>query len=128
MKSILPAELFELVHQGRLVELIDVRTPAEFQEVHADRAVSVPLDGLDPAAVMRDRKAAGEPLYLICRSGGRSQRACEQFMAAGFADVVNVDGGTLAWLESNLPVVWGETEQAQSGSCGSGCGCHTKRG
>jgi rhodanese-related sulfurtransferase len=129
MKSIVPTELYDLVRQGRPVELIDVRTPAEYQEVHAELASCVPLDTVEPALVMRGRKDAGQPLYLICRSGGRSERACEQFIAAGFPNVVNVEGGTAAWLESNLPVVWGEPTPAESGGCGQpGCGCQSKRG
>ncbi len=128
MKSIVPTELYDLVRQGRPIELIDVRTPAEYQEVHADLASSVPLDAIDPAAIMRGRADSGQPLYLICRSGGRSGRACEQFIAAGFPNVVNVEGGTLAWLEAELPVVWGEPMPVESGGCGkAGCGCKSKR-
>ena len=129
MKSIFPTELYELVRQGEPVELIDVRTPEEYQEVHAESASCVPLDSIDPVAVMRGRKDAGQPLYLICRSGGRSGHACEQFIAAGFPNVVNVEGGTAAWLESGLPVVWGEQIVAASGGCGKAdCGCKSKRG
>jgi rhodanese-related sulfurtransferase len=129
MKSIVPTELYDLVRQGRAVELIDVRTPAEYQEVHAELASSVPLDTIDPVAIMQRRKDAGEPLYMICHIGGRSQWACEQFIAAGFPNVVNVEGGTAAWLESNLPVVWGEPTPAESGGCGQpDCGCQSKRG
>ncbi len=129
MKSIVPVELYDLVRQGQPIELIDVRTPEEYQEVHAELASSVPLDTIDLAAVMRSRAKPGEPLYMICRSGGRSGKACEQFIAAGFPNVVNVEGGTAAWLESNLPVIWGEPIAIQSGGCGSpGCGCQSKRG
>jgi rhodanese-related sulfurtransferase len=129
MKSIVPTELYDLVRQGRPVDLIDVRTPEEYQEVHAELASCEPLDTLDPVAIMQHRKDAGQPLYLICRSGGRSEWACEQFIAAGYPNVVNVEGGTRAWLESNLPVVWGEQMPVESGGCGSpGCGCRSARG
>ena len=129
MSSIVPSELYELVRQGHTIDLIDVRTPEEYREVHAEGASCVPLGTIDPAAVMRGRKDAGQPLYVICRSGGRSGRACEQFIAAGFPNVVNVDGGTQAWLEADLPVVWGQPMPAESGGCGQpGCGCQSKRG
>jgi rhodanese-related sulfurtransferase len=126
MKSISPPALYDLVRQGQSVELIDVRTPAEFQEVHADLAVSAPLYGLDPAGLAQARKPGDQPLYLICRSGGRSQRACELFIAAGYPNVVNVDGGTVAWLEANLPVAWGDAAAASSGCGGHSCGCRAK--
>lgn len=99
--------LAELDGQGN-VDVIDVRTPVEFREVHAVVARNVPLDSLDPDAVMKERNGtAGDPLYVICRSGNRSTKACEQFVAAGHANVVNVDGGTRAWDEAGLPVVRG---------------------
>ena len=44
---------------------------------------------------------------MICQMGGRSKQACEKFHAAGFANVVNVEGGTAAWVEAGLPVVRG---------------------
>jgi len=101
-------QLSELRQQGD-VELLDVRTPAEFREVHATLAKNIPLETLDPATVMKERKgAASDPLYLICRSGGRSMNACKQLVAAGHLHVVNVDGGTLAWDEAGLPVVRGQ--------------------
>ena len=109
VRTITPNELEDLRRQGRAVELIDVRTPVEFREVHAQPARSVPLDRLDPGAVLEARSGPeGEPLYMICRSGSRGRQACERFHAAGFTNVVNVEGGTLAWAECGLPVVRGK--------------------
>jgi rhodanese-related sulfurtransferase len=86
------------------VELIDVRTPAEFEECHAVAARCVPLDRLDPKAVMAARPDPSDPLYVICRSGSRAKMACDKFRAAGFDNVVCVEGGTLAWDAAGLPV------------------------
>ncbi len=109
VRTITPRELEDLRRRGRAVELIDVRTPVEYREVHAEAACSVPLDRLDPRAVMEGRNGSkDEPLYTICRSGSRGSQACEAFHAAGFANVVNVEGGTLAWEQAGLPVVRGK--------------------
>lgn len=103
--TITPRALLEKINAGESVDLIDVRTPAEFREVHATTARLVPLDTLDPSAVMRERAGdASAPLYAICRSGNRSRKACEAFLAAGYPNVVNVEGGTLAWEQAGLPV------------------------
>jgi rhodanese-related sulfurtransferase len=107
--TITPQKLAELNRQGQGVDLIDVRTPVEFREVHVEFAHNVPLDRLDPAGVAQLRKsAADQPLYVICRSGGRGSQACEKLQAAGLTNVVNVEGGTLAWDAAGLPVTRGK--------------------
>ena len=91
------------------IELIDVRMPTEFREIHAECARSVPLDSLDPKSLMAARNGSAEqPLYVICRGGNRSSQACKKFIDAGFDNVVNVEGGTLAWEKAGLPVVRGK--------------------
>lgn len=85
--------------------LIDVRTPIEFREVHAEQARNVPLDSLDPAALKKElNNQTSQTVYFICRSGNRAQTACQQMIAAGFEDVCCVDGGTLEWDSVGLPV------------------------
>lgn len=107
--TISPARLAELSKDGKKVELIDVRTPAEFQEVHLAIARNVPLDRLDAVALMQGRNgSANEPLYVICRSGSRGQQACEKFQQAGFSNAVNIEGGTMACVTAGLPVVRGK--------------------
>ena len=104
-----PRKLAELCTEGRKIDLIDVRTPVEYREVHVQMARNVPLDQLDPTALMQVRNGtADEPLYVICRSGGRGQQACEKFLKAGFSNVFNVEGGTTACVEAGLPVVRGK--------------------
>jgi rhodanese-related sulfurtransferase len=106
--TISPHELYEAVHAGQPVELIDVRTPLEFREVHVRLARNVPLDQLDAQAIAAGRSGAGQPVYVICRSGNRAGKACERIRAAGFTNVVNVEGGTQAWDAAGLPVVRGQ--------------------
>jgi len=106
--TISPQQLAALCKSGQ-IELIDVRTPVEYQELHVAAARNVPLDRLDPAAVMKSRNGnKGQSLYLICRSGSRGRQACEKFLAAGFTNVINIEGGTLACVECGLPVVPGK--------------------
>ena len=109
IETITPRQLGDLLREGRRVDLIDVRTPIEFREVHLQAARNVPLDRLDPKAVMAERgHAASQPLYVVCKSGSRGKQACEQFLAAGFTNIVNVEGGTLACVEAGLPVKTGK--------------------
>lgn len=103
------AELKHLCEGGEPLELIDVRTPAEFRELHVAAARNVPLDRLDPAALRTEVRAGfGKPLYVICQRGGRGRQACEKLAAAGWTDVVNVEGGTLACESAGVPLVRGK--------------------
>lgn len=107
MNTITPRNLADLIQSGAAVELIDVRTPVEYREVHVSCARNVPLDQLNAAHLAAGRSGS-EPLYVICRSGSRGKQACEKFLAAGFTNVVNVEGGTQAWDQAGLPVVRGK--------------------
>ena len=108
MPTITPGEVGEAMRRGEAFDLIDVRTPGEYRSIHAEPARSVPLDRLDPIAVMEARPVGGiRPLYVICRSGARGERAVAMFRAAGFDDVANVEGGTTAWERAGLAVVQG---------------------
>lgn len=100
-------ELHDQVAGGKTVELIDVRTPVEFREVHVTFARNIPLDQLDVAKVASGRNGSTGSLYMICRSGSRGKQACEKLAAAGL-NVANVEGGTLAWDQAGLPVVRGK--------------------
>lgn len=102
------AQQFAPLHEQGSVDLIDVRTPVEFRAVHATAAQNIPLDALDPHRVMETHgRSADKPLYVICKSGARGEKARQKFADAGFANVVNVEGGTDAWIAAGQPVVRG---------------------
>ena len=103
--TISPTTLADLRRQDDKLTLIDVRTPAEFGEVHVDFAHNIPLDRLDAQAVTS--LAGAGPVYFVCKSGTRSQKACEKLLAAGIKDVVSVEGGTVACEAAGVPVVRG---------------------
>ncbi len=84
--------------------LIDVRESDEYEAGHVPGAVLVPL-GAVPTAL--DRFASGETNYVICKTGGRSYRACEFLVDQGL-DAVNIEGGTMAWIISGRGTVAGD--------------------
>ena len=109
LTTVSPQQLDELRQAGPKIDLIDVRTPVEYREMHVEFARNIPLDQLDPPTVMQARSGAGdESLYVVCRSGKRGQQACETFHQAGYTNVINVDGGTLACEQAGLPLVRGK--------------------
>jgi rhodanese-related sulfurtransferase len=104
--TISPQDLAERIERGEVREIVDVRTPVEFREVHAAGARNVPLDLLSPQHV--PASSTDKPIYLVCKGGGRSAQACQKLTEAGISHVVSVAGGTQAWEAAGLPVVRGQ--------------------
>ena len=104
MQSITPDELHRLQQAGEVV-ILDVRSPAEFAQGHARGAINLPLHMLCASAM--PAAAVGRPVYLICKSGGRSAMALQRLQAEGLCQGVNVSGGTDAWMRAGLPVELG---------------------
>jgi len=111
MKMISPAELQKILAENPAATVLDVRTPVEFAEVHVPQARNIPLDEINP----RQLVGAGQlrkdrPVYLLCRANQRAAKAAEKFAREGFAAPVVIEGGTVAWIEANLPVVRGKSK------------------
>ena len=79
-------------------QFIDVREPYEVAEGTIPGAVNIPLGQVPGrlAELDRDRR-----VVLLCRSGGRSGQAAEFLTGVGFADVVNLVGGMLAYRDES---------------------------
>lgn len=108
-QTITPQELRQLKASNPHLEVIDVRTPVEYQDVHLEYARNIPLDRLDPRALIAAQAAhAPNPIYVICKSGSRGKMACDKIRAAGFDQVINIEGGTEACVSAGLPVKRGK--------------------
>lgn len=88
------------------VRLVDVREDDEWIECHAANATHVPLGTVPDHLEAFGPDGADEPVYVICKAGGRSMRACE-FAAERGKHVVNVAGGMMAWLQGGHETVAG---------------------
>lgn len=105
-QTVTAEDLGARLRSGGPIELIDVRTPVEFREVHVQGARNIPLDQLDPSEVAA--QSGQKPLYFICKSGSRSQQAQKRLVDAGFPQAISVDGGTNACEKAGLPVIRGK--------------------
>jgi rhodanese-related sulfurtransferase len=81
--------------------LLDVREADEWVAGHAPTARHLPMSEL-PSRM--DELPDDEPLYVVCRSGGRSARVVAYLAGQGYP-AVNVDGGMRAWAASGRAVV-----------------------
>jgi rhodanese-related sulfurtransferase len=108
MPRIAPQQLHALRKQGDDITLIDVRTPLEYRSGHVPGAKLLPLDRMTPEALSgqlpRAELGREQPLYLTCRSGLRAEQAAERLQAAGYPNLVLLEGGTEAWEKTGLPL------------------------
>ena len=105
---ITPHELHQIQSSGRPLDLIDVRTPAEFREVHVPFAQNLPLGSIDARQLLESpHRSTERAMYVICQQGDRSQLACQKLQKAGI-NAASIEGGTMAWAAAGLPVVRGK--------------------
>lgn len=88
-------ELKELLESGDKINLIDVRSPEEFEADNIGGQL-MPLGKL-PLQLYKIEDLKSEEIYLFCRSGNRSGMAKNILIAHGFEKVHNVLGGILAY-------------------------------
>ena len=105
IREISVTELADVRDAGAVV--VDVRNPAEHLEVRVPGVILIPLPEFPDRA---GEIPVADTVYVICRSGARSLKACE-YLASQGRDAVNVAGGTLAWIDSG-----GDVESGPDGA------------
>ncbi len=95
-------QVTQIMNRGKST-VIDVRTPAEFAAGHLRDAKNIPLADLG-TRIGELEKSKGRSVVVVCQTGARADKAVRQLAAAGFDDVVSLDGGLTAWQAAGLPV------------------------
>jgi len=96
-------ELKELIETRADLQVVDVRRQAEFQSGHAPRAITAPLAKL--REILPSLKLdPSKPAAIICAGGYRSSAATSILQQHGFTDLLNVTGGTTAWIKAGYGV------------------------
>lgn len=82
--------------------LVDIREPNEW---HLGRIPGAELHPLSSISEWWERLPRDRPVILQCRSGERSALATEALLhQAGLENVVNLQGGIIAWANAGLPI------------------------
>jgi rhodanese-related sulfurtransferase len=81
--------------------MLDVREPDEWAAGHAPTARHLPMSQLTARI---GELPDDDPLYVVCRSGGRSARVVAYLAGQGYP-AVNVDGGMQSWAAQGRAVV-----------------------
>ncbi|GAB2495291.1 rhodanese-like domain-containing protein [Nocardiopsis aegyptia] len=110
-KSIDVAEVRGLVDTDPDTLLVDVRTPAEYENAHIPGSVNLPLGQVD-RHLERIVTDAGGRLVLVCQSGNRATQCQARLGAAGLTDTVVMTGGMNAWEAAGATVLRGRPRWA----------------
>lgn len=101
VRQIHPGKLKEMMDKGERFELVDVRTPEEW-EIASIRGARLLDRDLEKELAALDRAT---PLVFQCHHGVRSLQAAEQYVRKGFRYVYNLQGGIDGWSASVDPSV-----------------------
>ncbi len=82
-------------------QLLDVRTPGEYNDEHIDSASNVNWNGDDFVSKV-EKLDKTKPVFVYCKVGGRSGQAATKLAELGFKEVYNLDGGIMKWNASGL--------------------------
>lgn len=88
-------EMQELVHLEDM-QLVDVRTPAEYNEGHVPNAQNIDFWGENFDAKI-DELDKTKPIIVYCKSGGRSAKCASKLAAKGFEKIYDLKGGFSQW-------------------------------
>lgn len=84
---------FEEKWKREQLSVVDVREINEWKNGHLDGAIHVPLSNFSAEKNKLDK---GQEYYIMCHSGARSSKACQQLSQEGYSEV-NIMGGISAW-------------------------------
>lgn len=95
-------EVLDVERGNDTIDFINVCTPIEYKDKHIEGVRSVPLDEIEKRVNEFSEK---KTIFIHCRSGKRGAQAIEKLTNLGVtAELINVEGGMLAWEGARFPV------------------------
>ncbi|MBQ4914691.1 rhodanese-like domain-containing protein [Maribacter sp. MMG018] len=86
---------------GKDVQLVDVRTPEEYNAGHIDDAININVldtETFNKKVLSLDKE---KPVYIYCKVGGRSNKASQILKELGFKTIYDYSGGYTEWSAKN---------------------------
>jgi len=104
--EIYPGDLVEKIEGKEDIILLDVRTLEEYEELHLENALLLPVQELSQKSLSEiglGENAKNKEIYIYCRSGNRSQTAYNIMESLGYTNIKSVAGGMIHWEEDEYP-------------------------
>ena len=95
-----PVQFSRLIDSLDSFQLLDVRTRVEFRTGHIDHARLQDINQRNFARQV-DKLDRNQPVLVYCRSGKRSHEAAVLLQQMGFREIIDLDGGIMAWEAAN---------------------------
>jgi len=97
--TLLSAEEMQNILEQEDVQLVDVRTPAEFDKGHIANSQNIDFRSptFDEDVKHLDKT---KPVILYCKSGRRSALCAKKLKDAGFQKIYDLEGGISKWRHS----------------------------
>ena len=98
--KLITAEEMQSILEQEDVQVIDVRTPEEYDELHIVNAQNIDINSptFDEDIIGLDKE---RPIILYCKGGGRSAKCAKKMQDAGFEKIYDLEGGISRWEHSN---------------------------
>jgi thioredoxin len=111
--SLTPTEFNDLLSSTKKKQIIDVRTPGEFASGYITDAKNIDIYSADFKNQINNLDKS-TPVFVYCKSGGRSSSAANMMLESGFKEVYDLKGGILQWANNDLPLA-GVVKPAKTG-------------
>lgn len=97
------AEAFKEKINGKEVQLIDIRTPKEYNDGHLINALNINFYD-DNFIEQMNKLNKDKAVYMYCRTGRRTGLAAKKLKKEGFKKIVDLKDGITAWKDKEYPV------------------------
>ena len=95
--TILDKVAFNKAIQKDSIQLVDVRTPKEYQAGFIKNAINIDFFDRENFVTQFEKLDKEKPVYIYCRSGNRSQKAAARLDSIGFKKIIDLKGGYMNW-------------------------------
>lgn len=96
IETIAPEAFAKKISETPKAQIIDVRTPEEFNSEHIDNALNINWFA-DDFATKIQKLDKSKPVFVYCKSGSRSAKAAVKLEELGFTIIYQLEGGILKW-------------------------------